>query len=208
MVGSPTTLGSFQRQCSCVPSPLQSSSWKSPTPARQFPVGQRLVKNGQVPVSQILGTENVADIGTKPLSESVFEKHRRNFGFVQSADSDCGLVELITSSGDDHTGRRGVPAKTAAVPEKILALAIALAGCVLEGTEGAEVVVCVTPTSARLEAAPVITSWMIRCIATTRILSLVCTWGCAWRARGLWGWFIRKPVKNTAAKCVQSQTTY
>ena len=35
---------------------------------------QRLVNSGQVLVSKVLGTENVADIGTKPLAASAFEK--------------------------------------------------------------------------------------------------------------------------------------
>ena len=63
----------------------------------------------------------------------------------QSTSSDCGLAELIASSGDDRAGRRGATTRKAAVPEKVLALAVALAACVFESAEGADVAVCPAP---------------------------------------------------------------
>ena len=118
---------------------------------------------------------------------------------------DCGLAELTASIGDDRAGRRGVPVSKAAVPENVLALAIALAACMLGGAEGVDVEVCPAPTSAGAEAAPVMTSWMIRFMMMIWMMSLIGTAWCAWKARGIWD---RWNSKGTADKSTQSQTTY
>ena len=174
---------------------------------------QRLVNTGQVLVSKVLGTENVADIGTKPLSASVFNKHRESLGFGRGPE-DQEVAELTAGGGVIRAGQGGVPAVRASygtrVSPRVMALAVALAQCLETAESRAEVaLVQAAPTAAMTMGVIEDTEWSWELVKLVWILSLVCTAWCTWKASGLWrAWNAPKPLKSTADKSVQSQTTY
>jgi hypothetical protein len=173
---------------------------------------QRLVNSGQVLVSKVLGSDNVADIGTKPLSASVFNKHREALGFGASPED--SVIAGITAGGGMHRARQVTAAAAAGVSARIMTLAIALAGC-LERTEGQEVaLVAAAPTLAVTVKPEGGVTWIteerwMSIVIFLWIMSLMCTAWCTWKVSGIWRtWTTPKPQESTADKSVQSQTTY
>ena len=139
-------------------------------------------------VSKVLGTKNVAVIGTKPLSASVFNKHCESLGCGASPE-DREVIDNTVGGG--QTRARQVTAAVAArVSAKVMTLAIALAQC-LERTDGQEV--------ALVQAAPTLSvtvhqgrvTWiteemLLFIIVFVWILSLMCTPWCSWKAGRIW----------------------
>ena len=88
---------------------------------------QRLVNEGAVLVSKVLGDENVADIGTKPLGPAVFNKHRLQLGIGHAQNDSSPNKEVNALSG---RFRNAGPA----ISSQVLALAIALSQCMEAST--------------------------------------------------------------------------